>query len=51
MLLSDLGAEVLRIERPGQAETGWDIPEKYNLMNRGRMGQFQPAAEGRVLQL
>jgi alpha-methylacyl-CoA racemase len=32
MLLSDLGAEVLRIERPGQGDTGWDIPEKYNLM-------------------
>ncbi len=36
MLLSDLGAEVLRIERPGRGESGWDIPEKYNLMNRGR---------------
>lgn len=35
MLLSDMGAEVLRIERPGASE-GWTIPERYDLMNRGR---------------
>ena len=53
MLLSDLGAEVLRIERPGQAETGWDIPEKYNLMNRGRsvVEADLKSAEGRNLVL
>ena len=36
MLLSDMGADVLRIERPSGGETGFDIPEKFNLMNRGR---------------
>lgn len=36
MLLSDMGADVLRIERPAGGQTGWDIPEPFNLMNRGR---------------
>jgi alpha-methylacyl-CoA racemase len=36
MLLSDLGAEVLRIERPGPEPSGFDIPDEFNLMNRGR---------------
>lgn len=36
MLLSDLGAEVLRIERPGSEPSGFDIPDDFNLMNRGR---------------
>jgi alpha-methylacyl-CoA racemase len=36
MLLADMGAEVLRIERPANGTEGWDIPERYNLMNRGR---------------
>jgi len=36
MLLSDLGAEVLRLERPGFKAEGFDVPRKYNLMNRGR---------------
>ncbi|MEE4293885.1 MAG: CaiB/BaiF CoA-transferase family protein [Xanthomonadales bacterium] len=36
MLLSDLGADVLRLERPGFAAAGFDIPREYNLMNRGR---------------
>lgn len=36
MLLSDMGADVVRIERPPGAESGWDIPEPFNLMNRGR---------------
>jgi len=36
MLLADLGAEVLRIERPEPEPTGFDIPEAFNLMNRGR---------------
>lgn len=36
MLLSDMGADVLRIERPGGGVDGFDIPVEYNLMNRGR---------------
>ncbi len=36
MLLADMGAEVLRIERPGGGGIGFDIPEQFNLMNRGR---------------
>ena len=36
MLLSDMGAEVLRIERPNGGGPGWEIPESFNLMNRGR---------------
>ncbi len=36
MLLSDMGAEVLRIERPTGGDPGWEIPESFNLMNRGR---------------
>ena len=53
MLLSDMGAEVLRIERPGRGDTGWDIPEKYNLMNRGRsvIEADLKSADGRELVL
>jgi alpha-methylacyl-CoA racemase len=36
MLLADLGAEVLRLERPGSGPSGFDIPDEFNLMNRGR---------------
>jgi alpha-methylacyl-CoA racemase len=36
MLLADMGAEVLRIERPAGGGIGFDIPEQFNLMNRGR---------------
>ncbi len=36
MLLADLGAEVLRIERAEPELTGFDIPDAFNLMNRGR---------------
>lgn len=36
MLLADLGADVLRLERPGASADGFDIPRKHNLMNRGR---------------
>ena len=36
MLLSDMGAEVLRIERPGGGDMGFEIPQQFNLMNRGR---------------
>ena len=37
MLLSDMGAEVIRIDRPGGAGFGIGVPRKFNLMNRGRV--------------
>jgi alpha-methylacyl-CoA racemase len=36
MLLADMGADMLRIDRPAPGEGAWTIPERYNLMNRGR---------------
>lgn len=36
MLLSDMGAEVLRIERIIPSELGMTIPARFNLMKRGR---------------
>jgi alpha-methylacyl-CoA racemase len=36
MLLADMGAEILRLRRPAAAATGVEIPERFNLMNRGR---------------
>lgn len=36
MLLADMGADLVRIERPGGSGAGIDIPDKYNVLNRGR---------------
>jgi alpha-methylacyl-CoA racemase len=36
MLLSDMGAEVLRVERIGAGSLDIGIPAKFNLLNRGR---------------
>jgi len=36
MLLADMGAEVIRIDRPGESGAGLDIPDKYNVLIRGR---------------
>ena len=36
MLLADMGADLIRIERPGGASAGVDIPEPYNVLARGR---------------
>lgn len=36
MLLADMGADIIRIERPGGNDAGIPIPEKYQLLNRGR---------------
>ena len=36
MLLADMGAQVIRIERNGDAHKTVGIPAKYNLMNRSR---------------
>ncbi|MBB1152161.1 MULTISPECIES: CaiB/BaiF CoA transferase family protein [Amycolatopsis] len=38
MLLADLGAEVLRIERPPGYDGGAPIEPRFNLMHRGRRG-------------
>jgi crotonobetainyl-CoA:carnitine CoA-transferase CaiB-like acyl-CoA transferase len=36
MLLADMGARILRLRRPGAADPGLDVPDRFNLMNRGR---------------
>jgi alpha-methylacyl-CoA racemase len=36
MLLADMGAEIIRLERPDIGDLGMAIPAKYNLMNRSR---------------
>ena len=36
MLLADMGATVLRIERPGPSDLGLDRPRRYDLLLRGR---------------
>jgi alpha-methylacyl-CoA racemase len=36
MLLADMGADLIRVARPGGAEAGVDIPEPFNVLNRGR---------------
>lgn len=36
MLLADMGAEILRIDRPQVSADGITIPTKFNLMNRSR---------------
>ena len=36
MLLADMGAEVLRLERPDVGDLGVVMPAKFNLMNRSR---------------
>jgi alpha-methylacyl-CoA racemase len=55
MLLADLGAEVVRVERPRAESSGFDVPERFNLMNRGRYtvkaDLKMPAGRGLVLRL
>lgn len=36
MLLADMGAHIIRIDRPHDADLGIDLPAKFNLMNRSR---------------
>lgn len=36
MLLADMGAEVIRIDRPAGAQIGVDVPPEYDLLNRSR---------------
>ena len=55
MLLSDLGAEILRIDRPTPADVGIDRPLETNFILRGRttikLDLKQPAAVTLVLRL
>ena len=36
MLLADMGAEIVRVVRPGPVDLGVPLPERYKLMNRSR---------------
>jgi alpha-methylacyl-CoA racemase len=36
MLLADMGAQIIRVRRPAAADPGVDVPDRFNLMNRGR---------------
>ena len=36
MLLADMGARIIRLRRPGAADPGVDLPDRFNVMNRGR---------------
>jgi alpha-methylacyl-CoA racemase len=36
MILADMGAELIRIERPTDLDSGVSIPKRFNLMNRSR---------------
>lgn len=38
MLLADMGADIIRVERPADGDGAPQIPDEYNLMNRGRTG-------------
>lgn len=55
MLLADLGASVLRIDRPDPPELGFKRPLRFNLLLRGRstiaLDLKQPAARDLVLEL
>src|SRR5271169_7253815 len=55
MLLSDLGAEVLRIDRTADAGLGISVQTKFSLLNRGRrsiaLDLKRPEAIATVLRL
>ncbi|MGY2114900.1 CaiB/BaiF CoA transferase family protein [Nocardia gipuzkoensis] len=55
MLLSDLGADVIRLDRPPGYDGGAPIDAKFNLLNRGRRSAIfdlkKPAAVEAVLRL
>jgi len=46
MLLADMGAQVIRLERNGDAHKTVGIPAKYNLMNRSRPSVPMPCLRG-----
>ncbi len=55
MLLSDLGADIIRIDRPPGFDGGAPVEPKFNLLNRGRRSAGidlkKPEAAAAVLQL
>jgi alpha-methylacyl-CoA racemase len=53
MLLADMGATVLRLDRPAQAGLGIERPENFDLLNRGRVSALVDlkAKEGITLAL
>jgi alpha-methylacyl-CoA racemase len=53
MLLADMGASVVRIERPFDAEVGYQIPSQFDILNRSRpsIGVNLKTAEGAKLVL
>jgi alpha-methylacyl-CoA racemase len=55
MILADMGAEIIRIERLNSRDTGVSIPDQFNLMNRSRpaiaVDLKSPAGIDFVLQL
>ena len=48
MLLADMGAQLIRVDRPSTGDLGIEMPAKYNLMNRSRpvIGVDLKASEG-----
>ena len=36
MMLSDMGAEVIRVDRKSAADLGVEMPRQFNVLNRGR---------------
>jgi alpha-methylacyl-CoA racemase len=36
MLLADMGAQIIRLRRPVAPDAGVEVPDRFNLMNRGR---------------
>ena len=36
MLLADMGADLIRVDRPGGTNAGLDIPKQFNVLNRSR---------------
>jgi alpha-methylacyl-CoA racemase len=55
MLLADLGAEIIRIDRIAPSDSGIAMPARFNLMNRGRrsiaMDLKRPEAGAAVLRM
>ncbi|MDH3430835.1 MAG: CoA transferase, partial [Gammaproteobacteria bacterium] len=51
MLLADMGAQLIRIDRPAKSDPGVDIPAEFNLMNRGRPTIVADLKSGRGVDL
>ena len=46
MLLSDMGADVIRIERANAPDTGIPIEKRFEVLNRGRRSAKSARAPG-----